>query len=73
MINPTKADIGRSVVYLPKHGEEEAGLITSFNQSVVFVRYRYDKSEQTIATYRKDLVWASDFNTLTPIHPLKGY
>ncbi len=61
MINPTKADIGRVAVYKPRHGKEEAGIIESFNDSVVFVRYRYDK--QTKATYRKDLFWVSDLTS----------
>ena len=43
MIKPTKADIGRHVIYTPygdyEHKKIEEGVITSFNDKVVFVRY----------------------------------
>lgn len=50
MINPTTEDIGRKVVYLPK---EEVGVITSFNESGVFVRYGDATGSQH--TRREDL------------------
>jgi hypothetical protein len=54
MIDPTKADIGRRVVYAPLH---EVGTITSFNASYVFVRYGHDQNSK--ATRRQDLIWFS--------------
>ena len=71
MINPAKADIGKAVVYSPRHGREELGLITSFNDAVVFVRYGAEGdtwSRQVKATYRKDLFWPTKTN---PIHDYK--
>ncbi len=62
MINPTKADIGRSVLYVPKYGKPEMGVITSFDTSVVFVRYGSD--EQAKATYKRDLFWSSKHESL---------
>jgi hypothetical protein len=38
-IKVTKADIGRKVLYSPLHGVREEGVITSFNDRFVFVRY----------------------------------
>lgn len=61
MINPTEKDIGRSVVYKPSHGTIEQGVITSFNEKVVFVRYKQNSS-QGQATKRKDLEWLSETN-----------
>lgn len=51
MIDPTGDDIGRKVVY---RGEE--GVITSFNDSYVFVRYGSDFGVK--ATRREDLEFA---------------
>jgi hypothetical protein len=53
MIDPTEADIGRSVLYL----HTERGIITSFNSSYVFVRYNGDLHSK--ATRREDLSWTS--------------
>lgn len=55
-IQPTAADIGRKVVYrtAPNY-EPEEGIITSFNESCVFVRY--GTSINGIATSREDLDW----------------
>lgn len=55
MINPTNKDIGRAVVYRPRHGMPEDGVITAFNDTYVFVRY----GEQSLAksTMRQDLHW----------------
>ena len=65
MIKPTKDDIGRSVIYIPncdsyfsltiETQDEEIGVITSFNDAVVFVRFGSEK--QAKAIYRKDLFW----------------
>jgi hypothetical protein len=51
------AAIGRSVVYVEKHGDEErreAGVIVSRNDYFVFVRYGNDKLSK--ATRAEDLV-----------------
>jgi len=55
-INPTDADIGRKVVYrsAPDYKAEE-GVITSFNERVVFVRY--GAGVTSAATERRDLDW----------------
>lgn len=56
MIEVTKKDIGRCVVYYEGHGEIEKGIITSFNESYVFIRYAYQDSDSGgIATYRDHL------------------
>lgn len=56
-IEPTEADIGRNVIYHGHAGEREAGYITSFNDSVVFVRYGMGSTSQ--ATSRDQLTWAA--------------
>ena len=55
MIEPTKADIGRSVVYCADSWEREQGVITSFNAAFVFVRYQGEQNSK--ATRRRDLDW----------------
>jgi len=58
VLNPTEADIGREVVYTGNRypgGRLEYGVITSFNDSCVFVRY--DGKRHTQATSREDLEW----------------
>lgn len=60
MIEPTEADIGRVVVYRPTHRRyertvAEEGVITSFNDSYVFVRYGTYGTAR--ATRRSDLEW----------------
>ena len=60
MINPTQGDIGRSVVYTGNRhpdGRLEEGVITSFNEATVFVRYGADKHSK--GTARADLEWVS--------------
>lgn len=59
MIEPTKDDIGRRVVYTGDHlkGVEE-GVITSFNDNYVFVRYDANHHINGTATYRRNLEWA---------------
>ncbi len=57
MIEPTEADIGRRVYYEPdNNGPIDHGVITSFNEHFVFVRY--DKSGDTPeGTSRSVLFW----------------
>jgi hypothetical protein len=58
MIKPTKNDIGRAVVYTGNTypgGKLEEGVITSFNDCAVFVRYGADKYSK--GTSRADLEW----------------
>lgn len=55
MINPTKKDIGRRVIYTPIRGPKEYGVITSFNDWSVFVRYGAKTCSE--ATAREDLTW----------------
>lgn len=58
MIDPTEADIGRGVYYTGNRypgGKTEPGVITSFNNAVVFVRY--DGKRHSQATSREDLEW----------------
>jgi len=61
MIEPTRADIGRRVVYAGNRypgGKVEEGVLASFNARYVFVRYRPD--EHAVATRREDLKWADE-------------
>jgi hypothetical protein len=58
MIEPTKDDIGRAVVYTGNRfpgGRLEEGIITSFNDYRVFVRYGSDKGSKS--TSRENLEW----------------
>lgn len=60
MIAPTDKDIGRAVNYVPQTASwiastPEEGVITSFNDQYVFVRYGADKISK--ATRRLDLEW----------------
>lgn len=54
MINPKKEDIGRNVTY-KSYNTKEFGVITSFNDSGVFVRYGTNTQSQH--TRREDLKW----------------
>ena len=57
MINPTQDDIGRKVIYTGNYGGPlEEGVITSFNEAAVFVRYGADYGAK--ATSHCDLKWA---------------
>ncbi len=56
MIIPSKEDIGHAVVYMRGNPPFDEGVITSFNDSYVFVRYGKDKHSK--ATHRADLEWA---------------
>lgn len=53
MIEPTRQDIGRTVFY--RQPCAETGIVTSFNDNVVFVRYGNEPSSK--ATYPRDLHW----------------
>lgn len=56
-INPTPADVGRAVLYTAAHpgAAPEEGVITSYNEHTVFVRYGADKHSK--GTDRRDLQW----------------
>lgn len=62
MIHPTAEDIGRKVIYRDWCGGNlrgakiEEGVITSFNDSFVFVRY--GTGSTSAATSREDLEWS---------------
>lgn len=57
MIDPTTNDIGRAVIYQGGHPDDrEEGIITSFNDACVFVRYGAKWNSQ--ATSRCDLTWS---------------
>jgi hypothetical protein len=64
MIYPTEQDIGRRVIYVPQHAQNdthhkdaELGVISSFNNRFVFVRYDGDAHTNSKATYRINLHW----------------
>jgi hypothetical protein len=59
MIEPTKADLGRTVRYIGNRfpgGQPELGILTSINPGFCFVRYGASATSQ--ATRRADLEWA---------------
>jgi hypothetical protein len=58
MIEPTEQDIGRLVLYRNRAhpSEPDEGVITSFNEHCVFVRYGSDVHSK--GTARKDLEWS---------------
>jgi hypothetical protein len=56
MIEPTSQDIGRVVWYRDRSGQKsERGVISSFNERFVFVRYT--EGSTAAATDRLDLYW----------------
>lgn len=58
MINPTRDDIGRKVIYTGNRypgGQPEEGVITSFNDRYVLVRYGAKFGSES--TSREDLEW----------------
>ena len=57
MINPTKLDIGRKVIYKKGTTMEEEGYINTYNTSFVFVVYTEKEVAQSKATKREDLEW----------------
>ena len=54
----TPEHVGRAVVYQDGVRQAEDGVITSWNDSVVFVRYGVQS--QSRATYPRDLTFLSD-------------
>ncbi len=61
MIEPTKEDIGRSVIYKKdwmKPENYEHGFISSFN--VLYVNVRYGNDLFSKSTHREDLIWEND-------------
>lgn len=67
MISPDDRDIGRLVIYreIPGHIREQ-GVITSFNDGYVFVRYGSDTHSK--ATRREDLEWLRPYRK-TDVRP----
>lgn len=64
MVDPKETDIGRIVVYTGNHnGPLEQGVITSFNEYGVFVRYGLGTTSQL--TSRRDLEWVSGGDSKT--------
>lgn len=61
MIEPTREDIGRKVIYRERgtagDRKVEEGVITSFNKEMVFVRY--GTGAGSAATLRRDLEWVT--------------
>jgi hypothetical protein len=57
VINPHPGDVGRAVVYRARYpgARPEEGVITSYNEMCVFVRYGADKTSK--GTRREDLEW----------------
>jgi hypothetical protein len=76
MIEPTEADIGRSVLYTGNRfvgGKMERGVITGLNHWTVFVRYGSDAHAK--ATSRENLEWEDmlkpgQFRAETALHSL---
>jgi hypothetical protein len=76
MIEPTEADIGRTVLYTGNRfvgGKTERGVISGFNHWTVFVRYGSDAHAK--ATSREDLEWENmpkpgQFRDLTALEVL---
>jgi hypothetical protein len=69
MIEPTTSDIGRGVIYTGNRypgGKLEEGVITSFNDYAVFVRYGADKGSK--ATSRADLEWLRKNEEISNAH-----
>lgn len=59
MIEPTIDDIGRHVIYVGRNhygGKADQGVITSFSEHYVFVRYGAETHSK--ATRRVDLEWS---------------
>lgn len=56
MIDPTKDDIGRLVIYQVGTEFQEEGIVTSFNNFYVFVRFKGENHSK--ATLRYDLTWS---------------
>ena len=59
----TDADIGLGVIYNPRHGAREDGVITSYNDNFIFVNYGARCMGRGIATSPNDLTWLSKGKT----------
>lgn len=59
MIEPTEGDLGRRVIYRPRHTTAwwEEGVVTSFNERYVFVRYGTQTT--SMATLCEELEWTN--------------
>ena len=58
-ISPIKSDIGRKVVYrTAPQFEPEEGIITSYNDSCVFVRYGEQPNSKATSRCDLDFVWS---------------
>lgn len=55
MIDPKPGDEGKWVTYIAGHGKRETGIISSWNDVYVFVRY--DTGDTAAATLRDQLEW----------------
>jgi ribosomal protein L37E len=64
MIEPTESDIGRLVIYRDSGGKVESGVITSFTEHWVYVRYGIGLTGAP--TSRHDLTWAVQPHDETP-------
>jgi hypothetical protein len=53
----TSADVGKVVVYVPRFGPSEHGVISTWNEKYIFVRYGGTGS---MATRPEDLWWLSN-------------
>lgn len=61
MVDPVLDDVGRAVIYHPSHGYSEKGIVTSFNERFVFVRYEKQHPTATgQATSRENLFWVHE-------------
>lgn len=60
MIEPTLKDIGREVIFRPIEASIQYGVITSFNDFCVFVKYGTSVTSQ--ASFREDLFWIGEEN-----------
>jgi hypothetical protein len=58
MIDPQPGDEGRQVIYLRGFRRREPGVISSWNEEYVFVRYGIGST--AAATKREDLEWPCD-------------
>jgi len=71
MIEPDERDIGRKVIYQRewmKPDDIEYGVITSFNDKYVFVKYGSDTHSK--ATRREDLGWVLGPQTWNGTRPM---
>lgn len=55
MIDPKPGDEGKWVTYIPRVGDREAGIISTWNKHFVFVKYH--SGDTGAGTLRSDLEW----------------